>query len=90
MLLTCWEMVSGALLRKEDRSCIRTLQIPPKLFSSPASNIVTSKPWPTQWEADETPVRPAPMMAIRGRCSVACGGGGVGERSLSRIHWRIE
>ena len=73
-----------------DGSCILTLQIPPKLFSSPASNIVTSKPWPTQWEAEDTPVRPAPIMAIRGRCSVACGGGGVGERSLSRIHWRIE
>ena len=118
------------------RQTRRTLHIPPRAFSSPASNMITSKPWPTQCEAAETPngqllksafplsgrrrarrlvpraidsldmvldlmktarnwqssncrdlpVRPAPMTAIRGRDSLAFGGGGVGERSLSRTH----
>lgn len=66
-----------------------TVQIPPTWSESPASKMVTSKPWPTQWAAADTPVRPAPMMAILGLRNLAPGAGGSGEKILSISHWRM-
>jgi len=53
--------------------------IPPSALRLPDSKIVTSKPCPTQCAAEETPVMPAPMMAILGLLRLAWGGGGWGE-----------
>jgi hypothetical protein len=72
---------------KEDQ-WYHTLHIPPSPSSfGRASNSLTSRPWPTQCAADDTPVRPVPMIAILGwprPWPSALGGGGVGEKSRLR------
>lgn len=65
-----------------------TLHIPPRLSSPPASNIVTSKPWPTQCAADVTPVIPAPMIATLGLRRGLLLSGGAGDRILSVKYWK--
>lgn len=62
--------------------------MPPRFSSPPASNIVTSKPWPTQCAADVTPVIPAPMMATLGLRSGLLLSGGAGDRILSVKYWK--
>ena len=49
--------------------------------------MVTLKPWPIQWAAAETPVRPAPMMAMCWGRSLAFGRGGLGENKAMTIVW---
>ena len=67
------------------------LQIPPRFSRLPDSKIVTSKPCPTAWAAEDTPVKAAPTMAMRGalgRLLPVGGGGGANTHAMRNwIAW---
>jgi hypothetical protein len=84
-----WKRYVAAWIWRLELSLTR-LHIPPRLSSSPASKMTTSKPCPTQCAAAVTPVMPAPTTAMRGASAgddvSDSSGGGRGESALSTPH----